>query len=384
MHRHDSTRNSELRTGAHIAAARSQPLPRNFPLAVAAVVAATVGYAAWLHWQIGGESSVLYFSDAGTVSASLIATVACFRAGLRHTDRLRTSWWLLGAACATWMLGEMIWTGYDLAGTGGPPNPSWADLGYLSFIPLAIAALLAHPGLHGTGARKVRSLIDGLAIGLALLFVSWTFVLAPIARSSGLTTFGDVVTLAYPVGDVVIAFFVLLAIQRMRAADRLTLWCLFAGLSALALADSTYAYVEAVKHYESGNMLDTGWLAGFLGIALGAFASNEPDVPVQAEPSPFSLPSLIAPLLPMFVALSLAGISIDSEHRPDGAAVAMLLALIALALARQALLVLDFVRAGRGEEFGHLLDRFARAALSRPFVESPGGAPPRSRRPEGP
>ena len=345
---------------------------------------ATIGYAAWLRWQVGGETAVLYFSDAGTVSASLIASVACVRAGLRHTQRLRISWWLLGAACAAWMLGEIIWAGYDFAGAGGPPSPSWTDLGYLSFIPLAIAALLWHPGLSGSGARKTRSLIDGLAIALALLFLSWTFVLGPIWRMSDLTTLGGVVTLAYPAGDVIIGFFVLLAIQRMRAADRLTLWCVFAGLSALALADSTFAFVSVVNRYASGNMLDTGWFAGFLGIALGAFASHEPEVPVEAEASPFSLPSLVAPLLPMFVALSVAGMRIDREHRPDSVSVAMLVGLIVLALARQARLVVAFVRMGRGEGPGHLLDRFARAALSRPLLEEPSAKPSRTPPPGGP
>ncbi|HEV8124167.1 MAG TPA: hypothetical protein VGP80_08000, partial [Gemmatimonadales bacterium] len=128
-------------------------LPRNFLVALSAAVAATAGFAAWLGWQVGGSTLVLYVSDAGTVLTPLIASVACFRAGLRHEKRLRTFWWLLAAACGSWMLGEMIWTGYDLAGGGGPPIPSWADVGYLLFIPLAVGALLCHPGLRASGTR---------------------------------------------------------------------------------------------------------------------------------------------------------------------------------------------------------------------------------------
>ena len=103
-------------------------LPRNFLVALGAAVAATAGFAAWLGWQVGGKTLVLYVSDAGQVLTPLIASVACFRAGLRHEKRLRTFWWLLGAACGSWMLGEMIWTGYDLTSAGGPPIPSWADV----------------------------------------------------------------------------------------------------------------------------------------------------------------------------------------------------------------------------------------------------------------
>ena len=366
-----------------MASSPSQALPRHFLLACGAAVLATGAFAAWMWWRIGGETSVLYFSDAGTVLAPLIASVACVRAGLRHEERLRVSWWLLGAACAAWMLGEMIWTGYDLAGSGGPPSPSWADLGYLLFIPLAVGALLCHPGLHGSGVRKARSLFDGVAIGVALLFLSWTFVLGPLWRNSDLSTLGGMVTLAYPVGDIVIGFFVLLALRQMGAADRLGLWCLLAGLIAMALADSTFAYVEEVKGYTTGNLLDTGWFAGFLGIALGAFASNVRGLPERADSSLLVLPSLIAPLLPMFVALCVAGISLDLSHPPDSVAQAMLGALIVLALVRQALLVVDIVTTGRGEGEGNMIDRVARAALSRVVSKGDRDTPPRVPPPQG-
>lgn len=349
-------------------ATRSAPhttsLPRDFFRALSAAVVAAILFAAWLGWRIGGDQTVLYISDAGTVVASLLAAAACIQAGRRQSKELRAFWWLLGAACGSWMLGEMIWTGYDLAGTGGPPVPSVADIGYLAFIPLAVAALLSHPGLRERGVRQARTVFDGVAIGVALLFLSWTFVLGPIWRTSDLTTLGGVVTFAYPVGDVVIAFFVLLALRRMGTAQRTSLLCFLAGLIALALADSAYAYISEVKHYTTGNLLDSGWFAGFLGIALGARASKigEPSVRNDAV---LSLPSLVAPLVPMFVALGVVGITIDSDHRPDRVGVAMVVALIALALVRQALLVVDLVTMRRGTGHGNILDWIAQVVLGR-------------------
>ncbi len=360
----------------------AEPLPRHFLPALGAAVLATGVFAAWMGWHVGGEKSVLYVSDAGTVLAPLLASAACLRAGMRHAGRRRVFWWLLAAACGAWMLGEMVWTGYDLAGTGGPPTPSWADVGYLTFIPLAVAALLRHPGLRSSGLGKARSLLDGLGIAVALLFLSWTSVLGPMWRNSDLTALGDVVTLAYPFGDVVIAFFVLLALRRMGTADRLELWCLLAGLIALSLADSAFAYVVQVKGYSTGELLDTGWFAGFLGIALGALASHAHVHPARGESSVLALPSLVAPLLPMLVALSAAAISINLGYRPDRIAVAMVFALILLALVRQALLVLDLVKSGRGEQQGSIIDRMARAVLGRANVEEDTAEPSQVRPPE--
>lgn len=342
---------------------RAQPPPRRFLRAFGVAVAATGAFAVWLGWRLGGERSVLFVSDLGTVLASLTASVACLRAGMRHEAPRRRVWWLLSAACTAWMFGEVIWTAYDFAGTGGPPVPSWADVGYLAFIPLAVGALLCHPGLRGSKTQTARSLLDGLAIAVSLLFLSWTSVLGPLWRNGDSTTLAGVVTLAYPLGDVVICFFVLLALHRMGSADRLELWCLLAGLIALALADSAFAYVVEVKGYATGHVLDVGWFAGFLAIALGALASNARELPPRVEPSWFALPSLLAPLLPMLVALTVAAVSITREARPDKVALAMVAALILLALLRQALLLLDFATIHRGERQGSILDRITRAAI---------------------
>jgi two-component system sensor histidine kinase/response regulator len=342
-------------------APQAQPGQRRLLLALGAAVLATGAFAAWLGWRVGGETSVRCVSDVGQVLAALTATVTCLYIGIRQKER-RVFWWLLAGSCGAWMSGQLVWTAYDLAGAEGPPIPSWADVGYIAFIPLAVGGLLCHPGIRGSGMRKARSLLDGLAIAVALLFLSWMSVLGPLWRSSDLTTLGGVVTLAYPFGDVVIAFFVVLALHRMTTPDRLGLWFLLAGLIGLALADSTYAYLVHVKRYATGNLLDTGWFAGFLGIALGALASNARCVRVRADSSLPALPSLVAPLLPMLVALIVAANSIDLAHRPDGVALTMVFALVLLALVRLALLVLDCIATSRRGRQGNAVERPGSAA----------------------
>jgi hypothetical protein len=359
---------------------KAPPPPRHFLLAWVTAVLATGAFATWLAWQVGGKTSVLYVSDVGQALAALAAAATCFHIGVRRRER-RVFWWLLAGSCGAWMSGQVVWTVYDLASPSGPPIPSWADVGYLAFIPLAVGALLCHPGIRGAGMRKARSLLDGLAIAVALLFLSWTSVLGPLWRSSDLTTLGGVVTLAYPFGDVVIAFFVVLALYRMTTPNRLGLWFLLTGLIGLALADSTYAYLVQVRRYATGNLLDTGWFAGFLGIALGALASDRRDLRVRVTSSLPAIPSLIAPLLPMLVALITAAYSIDLAHRPDWVALTMVLALVLLALTRLALLLLDCTATSRDRRQGRALGGPARAAAPgmnrpEPFRPKPCGNAP--------
>lgn len=333
---------------------------------------ATVLFAVWVGWGIGGQKSMLYFDDVATALAALTATALCLHAGVRSASELRLYWWLLAGACGAWALAESTWAVYELVLLESVPVPSWADVGYLAGIPLAVAALVCHPAMRGGGTQKARSVLDGLAVAMALLFLSWTVVLGPLWQSTDLSTLGGLVSILYPFGDVVIIFFIVLAIRGMAVGDRLALWCLLGGLLAIALSDSIYTYLSSVKGYETGSLIDTGWFVGYLAIGLGAFCSRTRDSAVDRTdlimPGPASL---IAPFLPVVGALSFAAIEIELGHRLDDVSWITAFALIALVLARQGLLVLNLV--GQGEEREAIVAKqLALAALGHPIPEVTG------------
>jgi hypothetical protein len=336
---------------------------RRFLGAMGVVVLVTGMCGLWIGLRIGGGRVTLWVDDLATPLAALTACVLCFRARASHSGRMRLFWLLLGCATASWTLAELIWGYYALILDVEVPVPSWADLGYLSAIPLAVAALVVHPATRGSGTRKARSVFDGLVIATALLFLSWTLVLGPLWRSADLSTWTGVVTLAYPFGDVVIVFFVVLAIRGMTGGDRLSLWCLLGALLAMALSDSTFAYLTDVTNYTSPGLIDTGWVAAYLGIALAAFSSQaDGAVVAAAEDSRPSLASLISPLLPVLLALTVAAVQIRLGHHLDRAAWLMAFALIALVLVRQGLMVLELLAPSRDTQAG-LMQRLTHAAL---------------------
>ena len=79
------------------------------------------------------------------------------------------------------------------------------------------------------------------------------------------------ITLAYPIGDVVIGVVVVAAMVRAKGRYRVTLALLGGGLLALAVADSSFAYLTEINAYSTTNHLanlnDSGWVIGYL--ALG-------------------------------------------------------------------------------------------------------------------
>src|ERR1019366_1558011 len=110
----------------------------------ALVVVAIATFGAWLKWRVGGATAVKDVDDVATALAALAAALLCLRAGLSCEVTLRRFWLLLAAACGAWTAAEVIWALYDLVLHIAVPVPSWADLGYLSAIPLVVAALLSH------------------------------------------------------------------------------------------------------------------------------------------------------------------------------------------------------------------------------------------------
>jgi hypothetical protein len=351
---------------------------RRFPAALGVVTLAVGVFAVCIGLRVGGTEVTLWVDDSFTPLAALIACVLCVRARARYAGRMRLFWSLLGCATALWTIAEVIWGYYALILHVAVPVASWADVGYLGAIPFAVAALIAHPAARGSGARKARSLFDGLIVAAALLSLSWTLVLGPLWHSTNLSTLGGVVALAYPFGDVVIVFFIVLALRRKTREGRLSLWCLLAGLLAMAVTDSSYAYLTGVTSYTSPGLIDTGWVAAYLGIALAAFTAEvSTSVELRAESPRPLLVSLISPLVPVLLALGVIAVEIRLGHHLDQAAWLMALGLVVLVLARQILILIELFAPGHTQ--GGPAQRLEHAALRDPAEMEPVGAPGRLR-----
>ena len=304
-----------------------------------AAATVTGTFLAWLAVSLGGQATVRGFDDTVTALAALAAAAACARAGLRSPGPLRPHWLLLAGACSAWALAEVTWEVYDVVLRTRVPVPSWADLGYLGAIPLAGAALVAHPAMRRRRPEKVAAVLDGLVLASALLFLSWSFVLGPLWRSTDLSTLGGAVAVAYPFGDVVLVFLAVMALRPLRRGERGELWCVLGGLVAMALTDSTYTYLVERGSYSTGNLVDTGWVVAYLALALGAFGSGLETAGAAAR-SPAeghdAISSAVAPFVPVLVALGALAVDGLLGHHLDRAGWAMALALSLLAVLRQA------------------------------------------------
>ncbi|MDQ6849942.1 MAG: bifunctional diguanylate cyclase/phosphodiesterase [Actinomycetota bacterium] len=91
-------------------------------------------------------------------------------------------------------------------------------------------------------------------------------------RAGADSALGLIISLAYPVSDVVVVTIVLFMLARGRQthAVPMPLILVGAGLVTFAISDSGFAYLTLTNTYNSGAIIDLGWFVGFLLILLAA------------------------------------------------------------------------------------------------------------------
>jgi hypothetical protein len=155
-------------------------MPIRTPLVAATVTAAFVG---WMWFHPGGEAAARAVSDLGLLAAALVAGVACLRRGSARAAG-RWGWLLTAVSCFLWAAGQATWTVAQLIFDRALPFPSLGDVAFLAAIGVGIGALLAFPSAPRALANRLRTLVDGLIVALAVLFIAWTTFLEAMVHTA--------------------------------------------------------------------------------------------------------------------------------------------------------------------------------------------------------
>ena len=270
-------------------------------------------FLAWIISGFGGDRATLVFDDVGTVISAVVAAGACLWAATRRPRGARRGWAWLAACVGSLTLSEAIWGYYEVVAGRAVPFPSVADVAYLASVPFGIVALLSFRSAPSRAESKVRALLDGLLIAGGLLFVSWAFVLGPIYRSSSGSMLEQVLTIAYPVTDVLLASIALEALARSGRGGRGPLVLVALGLLVMAVADSVYAYLTQIDAFDTANSIDAIWIAGYLLFALAAVSAVTATEPPLRDESRIGLIRIGLPYVPL-VAAGATAVSVQVLH----------------------------------------------------------------------
>jgi diguanylate cyclase (GGDEF)-like protein len=234
----------------------------------------------WLDgWTIGGIE----------VAASLM----CITRGLnKHPGRAAPL--ALGFALLSWSIGDLLLT-FESLGGRNPPTPSWADLFYLGFYPLAyIAAVQLLRKAMGRLSRP--NWLDGLVAGLGASAVCAAFAFHDIVHAAGGSALSAATNLAYPVGDLLLLSLVIGGTVLLSGRGTTPWFLLAAGISLNVFGDTFNLFQNGILDSRVGTDVNAiAWPVSIVLMSMSVWLKPRSIDPMRVQRTAgFMLPSVAA------------------------------------------------------------------------------------------
>jgi hypothetical protein len=261
---------------------------------------------------------------SGLILAS--SALCAWGARRRTVGPSRAAWWCYAVALLLFGLGEIAWS-MLYAGGGDVPTPNATDVLYLATYPLFMAGLVFMIRARVLDVPWHRWL-DGFVLVLVVATPGILLVIEPVLVSAPIDPLGRAVTVAYPLGDVLLlgALVGTLPLMSWRLVGSWP-W-VGAGLVCLTVADCAYSLTAAdvVSHDGPYDFL---WSAGALAFAVGSTR-----LPTRARASR-EITGWRAIALPLGAQLVAVATQIYGWFRPlPGAERLLTIAVLAIAIAQ--------------------------------------------------
>jgi len=242
---------------------------------------------AWYIVVLGGLLAAYLFVPpfegyAIVVNVIGVSSLLAIAAGIAmHRPKAWLAWSLLLLGQALYVAGDFYTYTYPdlLGGTVG--FPSAGDAIYLSVYPALFAGLMLLVRRRDPHGRDRSAVVDSLILTVGFALLSWVFLVAPNLHLSGLTPLAKMVSVAYPLGDVLLlGALIRFAVQA--GAKGPAFFFLVTGAVALLATDCAYNYALLAGTYNHQVIYDLGWLAYLI---LWGAAALHPSMRALEEPA---------------------------------------------------------------------------------------------------
>jgi diguanylate cyclase (GGDEF)-like protein/PAS domain S-box-containing protein len=241
-------------------------------------------------WYLAGAcvlTSLYLFAPALAGNGPLInalglSGVVAIVVGIRmHKPRARAAWWLFAAGQFLFFSGDLYTYSYRKVFGADVGFPSIGDALYLLVYPALMAGLFIL--IKRRNPRPDRTaLIDALILTIGVGLLSWVFLIAPNIHLTGLTLLANGISVAYPLGDVLLlAAAIRLAVDAGKRSP--AFWLLVSSIVCLMATDSAYNYALLKDSYNHQLIYDAGWILYYL---LWGAAALHPSMRTLEEGAP--------------------------------------------------------------------------------------------------
>jgi diguanylate cyclase (GGDEF)-like protein len=232
----------------------------------------TAAFVAWVIVAGGNDRTSTVISDYAFLPAGLAAGLVAWRAAAHPAlDRAtRKAWRLIGLSFFAWWFGDVVWFWFEVV-RHSSPFPSLADAGYLSFYPLLLWGLLTLPGAPRAALDRMKVWLDAGTVLLGGTMAVWYVVIQPTVAEHESHLLNKVLSVAYPVGDLVVVFgLAMMLLRRPASASVAALRLLVVGASVFVVADVTYARLNLSNSYNGPGVPDIFWMIALFFMLAGA------------------------------------------------------------------------------------------------------------------
>jgi signal transduction histidine kinase len=185
-----------------------------------------------------------------------------------RSDRLRSFWRLMAAAFVAETIGDLVQAVYDLL-LHSSPFPSLADPFYLAFYLLLVLALRRVPLPALSAGERRKTMLDAATIVVGGGAVIWYFVLGPTALEGGQSPLAMIVSIAFPIGDLLLlAGLAVLVLRQSPVRVRRSLALVALALALGIVADVLYGDGQLHGTYAVGNAADLLYVLEFSTFAM--------------------------------------------------------------------------------------------------------------------
>jgi diguanylate cyclase (GGDEF)-like protein len=179
-----------------------------------------------------------------TVMEGVGAGAAMLIGARRHRSPLRAAWVLFALGLSLNALGSLV-EALDTRVLNDTAFPAVSDVFYLALYPALVAGVLMVIR-RATTRRDWGAIVDSTTITTGIGLLCWVFVIRPAAVDPSLGVLGHVVSIAYPVGDVVVLAMLvrlLLSVGGRNPSFRL----MTASLVMFLLGDATWTFITYIN-----------------------------------------------------------------------------------------------------------------------------------------
>jgi diguanylate cyclase (GGDEF)-like protein len=302
----------------------------------------------------------LLVPGAGTLDGWLMTgyktLVGCLAGGalvagaIKRRPRAIAAWLLFGLGITANALGALVSDIYAKA-FGKTDYPNIADGFWLMLYPclfLGVAVLIRARG----SARDWASMVDAMTVATGLGLLSWVFLMVPVRSDTTLAPIGQVIVMAYAVGDIVVLA-MLLHLVLSGGVRNPSFWLVCTAMGLFLTGDvswATLSQVDIVPTETLTRLLDMIFLCAY---AVFAFAAWHPSAVAlgrsgEIKPPRLTPIQLITLTAATMIAPAILALQVAHHHVTNGVAIVIgSVALFLLVVTRMAQLVRQVERQAR-------------------------------------